>query len=193
MRHRPLSLPGPAGAVLVALLAIPVAAGAQTPTPTDGKAELAIVFDGDARTLPIALEASSWSPPGSGTFDDPRRTRIALRAGDWPGAAVRGGGWNGSWSGSTDEPAAALRFDVDVGTLTVARGSTQVWDSRVVDDRAQLGRLGIADSDQASASTLSLTLEAYEVRGDSVFVRGRFDAPDTGLSGTFRAVLPAVR
>ncbi|NND85598.1 MAG: hypothetical protein HKN46_10665, partial [Acidimicrobiia bacterium] len=133
-----------------------------------------------------------WSPPGSGTFDDPRRTRIALRAGDWPGSAARGGGWRGTW-GESDEAVASLRVDFDAQTLEVVRGSSQVSDSRAVDDRAQLGRIGIADSDQASASAFSVTIEEYEVRGEAVFVRGRFDGPDTGISGTFQALLPAVR
>ncbi|MBT8404777.1 MAG: hypothetical protein KJP18_13030, partial [Gemmatimonadetes bacterium] len=187
----PSSLALPVVSALVALAAL-TAAGPLASAEASQEGELTIVFDGAPRTLPIDVEASSWSPPGSGTFDDPRRTRIAIRAGDWPGAAVRGGGWNGTWSAPA-EPAASLRVDFDAQTLEVARGNSQLSDSRAVDDRAALGRLGTADSDQASTSALSVTIEEYDERGDAVFVRGRFDAPDTGLSGTFQALLPAVR
>lgn len=150
--------------------------------------EITIVFNGDSRTLPVKREASGWSsPPGS---DMPEHVRIALRAGDWPGEAVRGGGWSGDWRESMEVPVAYVRVDFDSRTLAVLRGQNQVSDSRVVDYRQQLARLGEADTDRQSDSRLSFTIEEYEVRDGSAYVRGRFDAPDTGMTGTFWGLLP---
>jgi len=65
-----------------------------------------------------------------------------------------------------------------------------------VDSRANGARP--AAMDLASASGVRFMLDEYEVRGESVFVRGSFEAPagevngsDGAMTGTFWALVPA--
>lgn len=147
---------------------------------TSEHGEITIVLDGESRTLPVIvppatadrrarLNASRWLPPFS-KFDSPRGTTVMLIA----GAPVYSG-----------EPHAVLTIDFDRNTRQVIRGANTVVDSRVYPDNAFTG-------DAAAASTLNFTIDEYEVREGSAFVRGSFADPEFSMTGTFSALVPAL-
>ncbi len=158
--------------------------------PSAANGEITIVLDGESRTLPIIITpppepaatqrehaqwvSSKWSPPLSGVSDSPEQTHVYLLAG----------------SLGDGEPFASITATINRRARAFDRGNT------VVDSRANGNRP--AAMDLASASTVTFTLDEYEVRDTSAFIRGSFAAPagevngtDGAMTGTFWALLPA--
>ena len=133
-------------------------------------------FEGESQTLPLRFgEAlTEWQPPLS-RFDDPSRTSIRIVAGADP---------------QTGEHWLSMNLVFDRNTLEIV-GTNQISDSRAQNEA------GVVEP----ASTLwsnpkpEFTIEEYEVRGTSAFVRGSFNATMSGgkqLTGSFEVLAPGV-
>ncbi len=129
------------------------------------RGEITTVLRGEERTLGVRRACWSTGAPPGGYENGPDFGNIYIRAGA-PSAE--------------DGATSSVTVHFYRSTREVIRGYNNLTESRVNGDRP-------ADMDLASASKLKFTISELSLQEEGTLVRGTFDAPDIGATGTFWA------
>jgi len=155
-------------------------AAASLPAGTEG--EITIVLGGATETLPVS--GGDWDPL---YHDDPEFGASGLVRFSIQGSLVADPDRSGG------DPVSDITLVFNERTLEVSRGRNWVYDHRVTPRELENY---VAAFDMPADSDLRFTIEEYEVRDGSGFVRGRFSGTDLhqgrSLTGTFEALVPGV-
>ena len=149
------------------------------PNWSGGEGEVTVVLAGESETLPIW--GGTWDPAYR---DDPEFGASGLvRFHIIASPATEPDRWRG-------DHVSEIVVVFNEETLEIARGENRVEDHRATPPEVENY---MAASDMAADSDLQFTIEEYEVREGSGFVRGRLlgtASEGRSLSGTFLALVP---